>query len=43
MKKNILDFKIFNNNKNNKFKFVSFNVKKGDAGKIKYLPPYFKE
>ncbi len=43
MKKNHLNLNIFNSNINNKSKLIPINTKKGDAGEIKYLPPYFKE
>lgn len=38
-----LNLKIYEKNLNNKFKSIPLNVKKNDTGKIKYLPPYFKE
>jgi hypothetical protein len=38
-----LNLKIYEKNINNKFKSVDLNTKKNDVGKIKYLPPYFKE
>ncbi len=43
MKKKHLSLNIFDKNINNKFKIIPFNIKKGDVGEIKYLPPYFKE
>lgn len=42
MKENF-NLKIYEKSLNTKSKITPFNIKKNDTGKIKYLPPYFKE
>ena len=43
MKNNNLKMEIFNNNLRTNYKTILLRKKKGDVGKIKYLPSFSKE